>query len=212
MERSFITSFMVDKLHVEPRALELAGGGGSERFGNIWAPARAAMRWISKLPVGLLKYLGSCSRGHIVITHLPSRYLEQYTFRGRELSGVVLVCVTELGGGAPMRPLHVLGHLLDDLLGRGHNVEGPWLSEGGGALPPLKEVAGRIARLFPLGYGVDKIARQSPREYFAQSLALYFSDERRLNTSDPQMHRLFRRTLLAEEFWNYVERLEQEER
>jgi hypothetical protein len=52
-----------------------------------------------------------------------------------------------------------------------------------------------------LGYGVDEVAQSHPRDYFAQSLALYCRDRGRLNVADPQIYRWFRSTLWNKAFW-----------
>lgn len=199
VKKRAIIFIMAEKFHVEPAAIT------SSRPGGLSVLTGALAEWLGKLPAGMLRYLGSLSRGHIVLKASPSSYYrEDYLFRGKPFSGVALLSLADLEEGLKPPALHALGHLLDDLLGRGESTEGAWLSEGGGALPPLREVGQRIVDLFILGYGVDEAARESPREYFAQSLALYFADEGRLNIADPPMHRLLKRALLAEGFWHQI--------
>ena len=69
-------------------------------------------------------------------------------------------------------------------------------------MPAWKEAGARLPGLFALGYGVDEVAQSSIREYFAQSLAFYCQDRRRLNVADPQIHKWFRSTLWDEAFWD----------
>jgi hypothetical protein len=55
--------------------------------------------------------------------------------------------------------------------------------------------------LFPLGYGIDEVALANPRNYFAQSLAIYCRGRQRLNTADPQIEKWFRSTMWQAAFW-----------
>jgi hypothetical protein len=114
---------------------------------------------------------------------------------------VAYVSVEDLALGNE-RPAHVLGHLLDHHLGCGGDVNGLWLSDGGGISARWREAGQRLAALFALGYGVDAVAQSNVREYFAQSLALYGRERQRLNVADPQICKWLRSTLWDETFWN----------
>ncbi len=98
------------------------------------------------------------------------------------------------------RPLHVIGHLIDHHLGCGDDPDGLWLTGGGGVTPGWQQAGNRLAGLYPLGYGVDEVARSSVRDYFAQSLAIYCRDRQRLDVADPQICRWLRNTLFDERF------------
>jgi hypothetical protein len=99
------------------------------------------------------------------------------------------------------RPIHVLGHLIDHYLGCDGDVQGLWLSDGGGISARWREAGRRLTDLFALGYAVDPVAQASVRDYFAQSLALYCRDRQHLNVADPQIYKWLRNTLWAEAFW-----------
>jgi hypothetical protein len=76
-----------------------------------------------------------------------------------------------------------------------------WLTGGGGVSPGWQQAANRLAGLYPLGYGVDEVARSNIRDYLAQSSAVYCRDRQRLNVADPQICRWLRATLFDERFW-----------
>jgi hypothetical protein len=99
------------------------------------------------------------------------------------------------------RPIHVIGHLIDHHLGGGGGPDSPWLTDGSGQNPKFKEAAARLPGLFSLGYAVDDIAATDVREYFAQSLACYCRERRKLNASDPQIYKWFKSTLWNDAFW-----------
>ena len=65
---------------------------------------------------------------------------------------------------------------------------------------PVEDVV-RLARLYARGYGSGAVARSSPQDYFAQSLALYCRERQRLNVADPQSDRWRRSTLWDDSFW-----------
>jgi hypothetical protein len=104
------------------------------------------------------------------------------------------------------RTLYVLGHLVDHHLGCGGDAGGLWLSGGGGTTPVWKEAGARLPRIFALGYAADEVARSNPRDYFAQSLALYCRDRQGLEVADPQITKWLRSTLCAKGFWRAVRR------
>jgi hypothetical protein len=115
------------------------------------------------------------------------------------------VSVEDLAGGND-RALHVLGHLVDHQLGCGGDAGGPWLSDAGGTTPVWQEAGARLPPIFTLGYAADEVACSNPRDYFAQSLALYCKDRRALEVADPQITKWLRSTLWSESFWRSVHR------
>jgi hypothetical protein len=190
-----------DRLHVAPRAVELASAAARRCYRHIWAPIDDLLSRLAPLPSGLIRLWLGCPGGHIVLTHLPSRYEPgEKTLKRNPLRNVALVCVSDLAE-PPLEALVPVGHLLDHLLGCGGEEHGTWLSEGGGCGPALRDVGQRILSLFSLGYGFDAAACQDPRDYFARSLALYLLDRCGLSVADPQMERLLRSSLLSEAFW-----------
>ena len=76
-----------------------------------------------------------------------------------------------------------------------------WLSEGGGVTSSWEQAGKRLQSRFCLGYGIDDEALSSVQDYFAQSLAYYCRDRRRLNVADPQIYKWFRSTLWSDSFW-----------
>jgi hypothetical protein len=72
--------------------------------------------------------------------------------------------------------------------------------------PTLRQAGERLPRLFALGYGVDEVAQADVRDYFAQSLAIYCQDRKRLNVADPQIVKWFRSTLWSDGFWRGADR------
>ena len=170
-------------------------------FDHAWAPIKILAQQVGCLPVALWEYLLSCTGGFVTICGGESRYVPgPATIRRQRVHNVAFVSVSDLAGDNE-QPLHVLGHLIDHYLGCGGEANGDWLSEGGGVTPAWQQAGARLPRLFALGYGVDEIAESGVRDYFAQSLAIYCGDRRRLNVADPQIYRWFRSTLWNEAFW-----------
>jgi hypothetical protein len=201
MKGQILERLKVDRLHVAPRALELSPANTQRHFKHIWAPLDELLSRLRPLPAGLVRFWLDRPGGHIMITHLPSRYdPEEQAFKQQALRNIAFVRLSELAEGS-LEALVPLGYLLDHLLGSGGSVDSPWLSEGGGIDPVLREVGGRVRELFPLGYGFDEAACGDARTYFARSLALYLYDRRALNVADPQIERLLRTTVLSEAFW-----------
>ena len=170
-------------------------------FDHAWAPMTALARQMALLPTGLWGYLLACEGGYLAVCNGPSRYEPgSAQLRGRQVANVAFVSIQDLALDNE-QPLHVVGHLVDHHLGNGGAAEGEWLSEGGGQRPRWREASARLTRLFALGYGIDAVATSSPRDYFAQSLALYCRQRQRLNVADPQIDRWLRSTLWDDSFW-----------
>jgi hypothetical protein len=175
-------------------------------FDHAWAPVEALAREIRLLPIWLWDYLLSYQGGFVAISSGQSRYtLGPVALRGSQVQNVAYVSVEDLARGNE-RTLHVLGHLVDHHLGCGGDAESPWLSDGGGTTPVWQEAGARLPRIFGLGYAADEVARSNPRDYFAQSLALYCRDRQGLEVADPQITKWLRSTLWAEGFWRAVRR------
>ena len=173
-------------------------------FDHAWAPVEALAREIRFLPLWLWDYLLSYEGGFVAISAGQSRYAQGRTeLQGSQVQNVAYLSVEDLARGNE-RTLHVLGHLVDHHLGCGGDAEGPWLSDGGGTTPIWQEAGARLPRIFGLGYAADEVARSNPRDFFAQSLALYCRDRQGLEVADPQITKWFRSTLWAEGFWSAV--------
>ena len=184
-----------------PRLLAQAPRWVRGMFDHDWAPVEALSAQARLLPTGLWDYLLTCTGGFAVICLGDSQYLPgPATVRGRSLHNVAFVSVEDLARDND-RPLHVIGHLIDHLLGCGGDLEGSWLTGGAGVTPGWQQAASRLVGLYPLGYGVDEVARSNIRDYFAQSLAIHCRDRQRLNVADPQVYRWLRDTLFDERFW-----------
>jgi len=191
----------IDRIHVAPRALELSSPVAQQRFPHIWAPLDDLIGKLRALPTGLVRFWLQQPAGHVVITHLSSRYAPgEQRLKRQGLHNVAYIRVSDLAQDS-LEALVPVGHLLDHLLGSSGTEEGLWLSDGGGVNPSLREVGARVVKLFPLGYGFDEAACQDVHAYFARSLALYLQDRRALNVADPLIEKLLRTTLLSESFW-----------
>jgi hypothetical protein len=154
------------------------------------------------LPGALWPYLLSRSGGWVLVSPGDSHYLPGETaIRGHTVQNVAYVSVEDLAADNE-RPLHVVGHLIDHYLGCGGEAGRPWLSSGGGVTPRWREAGARLPGLYALGYAADEVAASSVEDYFAQSLALYCRDRRRLNVADPQIEKWLRTTLFDERFFD----------
>ena len=190
----------LSKIHITPRLLERCPRRIAQQFDSLWAPVEELAQRLHSLPTGLVQFLAYTPRGHIVLTPEVSNYeVGPQSLRGRELEAVAFISLTELVE-EPLQALHVVGHLLDHLLGCQGVPQGEWLSDGQGLSPPWVEIGQQIPVLFELGYTIDETAATNSRHYFAQSLAWYIQDRQRLNVADPQIERLLRQSLFNENF------------
>jgi hypothetical protein len=175
-------------------------------FDHAWAPMEALAQQIRDLPPVLWDYLLDCTGGFVAIFPGESRYVPGPAAMGHhQVQNLALVSVEDLARGNE-RPLHIIGHLVDHHLGCGGDLDGPWLSDGGGVTESWRHAGSRLPGLFSLAYGVDEIALSNVRDYFAQSLAIYCRDRQRLNVADPQIYTWLRSTLWNEGFWRALER------
>lgn len=189
------------RARLAPRLLTQAPPWVRSVFDHAWAPMEALIRQASCLPPALWDHLLDCEGGFILIRPGQSCYAPGPERIGEQLiQNVAFVSVQDLAADNE-RPLHILGHLIDHHLGCAGRLDAPWLSEGGGAIPAWQQAGARLPGLFALGYGVDEVAQSNVRDYFAQSLAIYCRDRKRLNVSDPQIYKWFRNTLWNAAFW-----------
>lgn len=194
------------RVRLMPRLLAEASPRVRAIFDQPWAPMRVFTREVSCLPAALLDYLLSCAGGFCLICTGESRYVPGAATVGQQaVQNVAYVSVEDLADGNEW-PLHVLAHLIDHHLGCGGDPGGSWLSEGAGLVPCWQEAGARLPRLFELGYGLDEVALANVRDYFAQSLAYYCRDRRRLNVADPQIWKWLRTNLWNNGFWRGLER------
>jgi len=191
MESKTFTQIKLERIHVTPRALELSPQSVQQRFAVVWDPLEELLIRLKNLPIGLLRAWLKQPDGHVVITHLPSRYAPGREMLKRHvLRNVAYVSVADLAKDTA-DALVPVGHLLDHLLGNGGGDSGAWLSE----------VGRRVRGLFLLGDGADATARANVRDYWACSFAGYLHDRESLNVADPLMEKLLRATMLAPAFW-----------
>ena len=122
------------------------------------------------------------------------------SIRHQYVANVAFVSVEDLAADTE-RPLHVLGHLIDHHLGCGGDFKGDWLSAGGGMSKRWRQAGQQLPELFALGHSVDPVAQSNVRDYFAQSLALFCRDRKRLNVADPLIYKWFRNTLWNRACW-----------
>lgn len=189
------------KLHLVPGALARLPTAISERFDNPWAAVETLKRQLRPFPTGLLRFWAAQERGHVLIGPRDRGYVPGPQQCGRRiLDGVAHLALADLAA-ANARPLVLIGHLLDHLLGCYGAPEGTWLSDGGGITPRWQEVGRQVRELFALGYGQSEAAQRDPHVYFAEGLAAYCRDRRALNVADPLLERLLRRTVMNEAFW-----------
>lgn len=193
--------WLLARARLEPNLLSRSPPFVRGVFDHAWAPRQALAQQISALPEALWQYLMSFSSGFAFVHSGDSCYAPgPAAVRDLSVHNVAFIAVQDLALDNE-RPLHAIGHLIDHHLGSGGAPDGPWLSEGGGTAPFLHKAAMRLPSLYVLGYGIDGVAQANPRDYFAQSLATYVRDRRRLNVADPQIHKWFRSTLWSDAFW-----------
>ncbi|HOG45037.1 MAG TPA: hypothetical protein PLJ35_15650 [Anaerolineae bacterium] len=185
-----------ERLHVEPGALEASPPQVQRRFAHAWAPAATLLEWPAAWPLGLLGYWLGAPAGHVVLTAGPTAYLPGgLPWPGGGLPAVARVSLADLTGSG-RTALDALAQMLDHLLGCLGAAEGPWLSDGAGATPGLRDVGRRLQTVAALGYGPA-----DPHAHFAWAFAGYWLDRAALNAADPLAERLLRSTLCSDHFW-----------
>lgn len=205
-KRQVLRAIWRDKMHVEPRALELAPAAVRRSFEHAFHPTTLVLDGLRDLPTGLLRLWWACPRGHVVFTHLPSRYAPgPQPWRDGTLTAVAYVSIVELrpelSGADPFSPWRALLDLIDHLLGGACDAARPRFSQGAGITPDLADAARRFAEIAALGYAAEELGTEDAGAYLARTLWLALHEPRRPNVLDPLADRLYRRTLLAEAFW-----------
>jgi len=189
------------KVRLQPQLLVQAPPWVRGMFDHAWAPMSALAQQASCLPSSLWDYLLDSDGGFVSICNGQSRYVPGAALIGRrQVANAAFVSVEDLAAKNE-QPLHAIGHLTDHYLGCSGQPDSLWLSEGGGVTVHWRQAGARLQRLFALGYGVDEIARSNSRDYFAQSMALYCLDRKRLNVADPQIYKWLRATLWNPASW-----------
>lgn len=202
-KHAIIDALWRDRMHIEPRALELSLQLNDSSRGG-WSPFERLRPYLATLPTGLLEFWRASERGHLVYTHRPSEYVPgTQLWQEREFEGVCYLSMGELVA-TPDAALEALFAMLDHLMGSRCDPQGPWFSDGAGVTPQLVEAAARLARIHALGYGHAALGATSARDYMARAWALYLTDPQRLNVLDPQVFKLYRDVLMSERFWAQV--------
>jgi hypothetical protein len=181
--------------------LQLVPAHIARSYEHIWQPAELLMVELEVLSPGLLRLWQGSERGHLVFTHHPSGYQPgQQPWRDTLLESVCYLSLTDLREDKRGAML-ALFNLLDHLLGSDALEGKPWLSDGDGITPALRDVGARFAEIYALGYGQAELGAETAHDYLAQTLWLYLHDARQLNVLDPLVHKLYRNTLMHEDFW-----------
>lgn len=200
-KRQVIHGIWRDKMHVEPRALELSPPAVRDSYAHIWEPADILRADLCAFPLGLLCVWQESTRGHVVFTHRPSCYRPgPQPWRDTTIESVSYLSLTDLIDNKSVAMLPLL-NLLDHILGSEAVAGEPWLSDGGGITVALRDVGRRFLQIHALGYGHDELGAATAHDYFAHTLWLCLQDPRRLNVIDPLVHKLYRGTLMREGFW-----------
>ncbi len=200
-KRRVLRAIWRDKMHVEPRALDLSPRVIGESFEHIWHPAEVWMGELEILPLGMLRVWQDSPRGHLVFTHEATAYCPgEQPWRKLVLDSVCYLSLTDLRQNM-MRAMLAQLNLLDHVLGSYALADGLWLSDGGGVTPLLAEVGERFARAHALGYGLEKLGVTTAHDYFAHTLWLYLADAQRLSALDPVVYKLYHSTLMSDSFW-----------
>ena len=170
-------------------------------FDHSWAPMRTLAQQVNLLPPHIWSQLLRWEGGYAAICTGSSEYaVGPASIRHQHVANVAYVSVEDLAADNE-RPLHVLGHLIDHHLGWGGDFDGCWLSTGGGGSNRWRQAGQRLHEMFALGHSVDPVAQSNVKDYFAQSLALFCRDRKRLNVADPLIYKWFRNTLWNRAFW-----------
>ena len=208
-KRILLRALWRDKMHVEPRALDLAPPSIRTRFEHILAPAEKAVQMLEALPVGWLAIWEQSARGHLVFTHRASAYLPgAQPWRDGTLESVCYIGVADLIDRAdrceqPAALIPIL-YLLDHLFGSDARPGGPRLSDGAGTKELLEQVGRRFQRIHALAYGHAELQVVSAQDYFAHTVCQYLANPRELGVLDPLVHRLYAQTLFDQGFWERV--------
>jgi hypothetical protein len=186
---------------VVPGLLDLVPAEVSKGFGSTWAPVQALQARLHVLPAPLLWFWAEHERGHVLIGPDDLGYIPGLQRCGqRTLDCVAHVSLQSLAAGGH-RPLVLVGHLIDHLLGCHGEPDGRWLSAGGGVCSHWRDVGRQVAEFSQLGYGRAEVANQDPTAYFAQGLADWCHDRVALNVADPLLEKLLSRTVMNPAFW-----------
>ncbi len=195
--RPEVRRWVVQKVHVDPRALPSTSASEDPGLERPWQAALSLARWMASLPGEALDWWAQAAAGHVVLASDGPEYrLLDADGRHAVVRIPALWTVQE-----PQRALSWALMPLDHLLGCWGKSDGRWLSDGGGIAQAWQEVGRQIARYFALGYGLTPDGQGDPHRYLAEGWAAALMAPRTLNTADPKLYRLLRATLLSPGFW-----------
>ena len=199
-----LRQLITEKMHVEHQALRLSPTAVRRRYDHAWAPVQHMEKVLSPCPEGLLRWWAESPRGHLILTHLPSRYAEgPQAVRKEMVENVAYVCLNDLHRN-PQIVLRAVASLLDHLLGSDGAPKGRRLSDGSGVIPALEDVGQKVQEYAALGYLEDVVEESDSREYFEAAFTLYLTNRRDLKVADPRIEKLLHTTILSESFWRRI--------
>jgi len=199
-----LRQLITEKMHVERQALRLSPPAVRRRYVHAWAPVQHLEKVLRPCPEGLLRWWAQSPRGHLILTHLPSRYAEgPQAVRKEMVENVAYVCLNDLHRD-PQSALRAVASLLDHLMGSHGAPKGRWLSDGTGVIPALEDVGQKVREYAALGYLEDVVEISDSREYFEAAFTMYLTNRRDLKVADPRIEKLLHTTILSESFWRRI--------
>jgi len=199
-----LRQLITEKTYIERQALRLSPPAVRRHYDHAWAPVQQLEKVLRPCPEGLLRWWAESPRGYLILTHLPSHYVEgSQVVREETVENVAYVCLNDLHRD-PQIALQAVASLLDHLMGSNGVPKGGWLSDGTGVLPALEDIGQKVREYAALGYLEDIVGLSDSRGYFAASFAMYLSNRRDLNIADPRIEKLLHTTLLSESFWKRI--------
>jgi len=199
-----LRQLITEKMHVERQALRLSPAMVRRRYNHAWAAVQQLENVLRSCPEGLLRWWAESPRGHLILTHLPSRYAEgPQAVRGEMVENVAYICLNDLHR-APQIALRAVASLLDHLMGSYGAPKGRRLSAGTGVIPALEDVGQKVREYAALGYLEDVVEISDSQEYFEAAFSMYIANRRDLKVADPRIEKLLRTTILSEPFWRRI--------
>ena len=203
-KRQALRQLITEKVHVERQALRLSPPAVRQRYDHTWASVQHLEKVLHPCPEGLLRWWAESPRGHLILTHLPSRYEKgPQAVRKEMVENVAYICLSDLNRD-PQIALRAVASLLDHLMGSHGATKGRWLSDGVGITPALEDVGQKVREYAALGYLEDIVEISDSREYFEVAFTMYLTSHKDLEVADPRIEKLLRTTILSESFWRRI--------
>lgn len=194
-KQEIVSQFMADKLLLR---LDRHPSGAPTAMAAQWRAKQALQKYLSALPVPLLRLLHSCEGGYAVLWHGDSSY---HPGAWQGVQAVAFLNLAELES-RPETALSPFGQLVDHLLGSLCREPAAYLSEGASVSPHWSAFHGRLLAAKRLNYASNERATESPVAYFRWAFAQYCADRQKLSTVDPQAYRLLHSTVFSESYWH----------